>query len=77
MRSALSLEAAAAPGRHFPRPARGRGVPAAATWRSRPGRCVPPPATGGGRAAAEGLQSSGVRGSPSLVSVKHFCYPNS
>lgn len=27
--AALSLEAAAAPGRHFPRPARGRGVPAA------------------------------------------------
>lgn len=67
----LSLEAAAAPGRHFPRSARGRGVPAAATWRSRRGRRVPA-AAGEGRAAAEGLQSSGVQGSPSLVSGKHF-----
>lgn len=37
----------------------------------RPGRRVPA-AAGEGRAAAEGLQSSGVQGSPSLVSGKHF-----
>lgn len=60
--AALSLEAAAAPGRHFPRPARGSVFP------------LPP--HGGAGAAAEGLRSPGVQGSPALVSVRRFRYPN-